>query len=343
MDQDFKQAADLINASAKILLTMHERMDGDDGGALLAVGIQLEKMGKQVTYAIKKGVASNLTFLPGADKIQDDITTSDFDLLITFGCSSIDRTGSEKIKNLVKSNHSERSEESLSANQGKGSLASLGMAMPIINIDHHPDNTNFGDVNVVDAKKSSVAELIYDFFIFNKWEINKNVATCLLTGIITDTGSFMHANTQSSTLEVAGQLMKKGASVSKIIKHTYKSKSPNILKAWGKAMENSYYDSKNKIIYSVMTDKDLAEFEKLPGGAFEGFAETLNTMPEAKFAMFLRQDGNVIKGSLRSDIFKNVDVSQIAKAFGGGGHKLASGFSVAGKLMKDEQGKWRVV
>ena len=79
------------------------------------------------------------------------------------------------------------------------------------------------------------------------------------------------------------------------------------------------------------------------GGAFEGFAETLNTLPEAKFAMFLRQDGDIIKGSLRSDIFKNVDVSQIAKNFGGGGHKLASGFSVAGKLLKDEKGKWKVV
>jgi len=66
-------------------------------------------------------------------------------------------------------------------------------------------------------------------------------------------------------------------------------------------------------------------------------------MPEAKFAMFLRQDGPIIKGSLRSDIFKNVDVSKIAHIFGGGGHKLASGFSVAGKIMKDEVGKWRVI
>ncbi len=108
-------------------------------------------------------------------------------------------------------------------------------------------------------------------------------------------------------------------------------------------MENSYYDEKNKIIYSAMTEKDLAEFQSLPGGAFEGFAETLNTMPEAKFAMFLRQDGGIIKGSLRSDSFKDIDVSKIAHIFGGGGHKLASGFSVAGKLVKDEAGKWKVV
>jgi phosphoesterase RecJ-like protein len=328
MKQAFEQAKNLIDRSANILLTMHERMDGDDGGALLAMGQQLEQMGKRVYYAIKKGVPPNLSFLPNANKIADDIdhqnfsaeggsaSGGDFDLLITFGCSEIERTGSLKIENLK---------------------------LKIINIDHHPDNTGFGHVNVVDPKKSSVAELVYDFFLFNHWPITKDIATCLLTGIITDTGGFMHSNTQSSTLKAAAELTRKGAQTHKIIKQTYKNKSPLTLKAWGKAMENSYYDEKNKIIYSVMTDKDLAEFTSLPQAAFEGFVETLNTMPEAKFAMFLRQDGGIIKGSLRSDTFKNIDVSKIAHIFGGGGHKLASGFSVSGKLMKDELGKWKVV
>jgi phosphoesterase RecJ-like protein len=295
---------------------MHERMDGDDGGALLAMGNYLEKLGKNITHSIKKGVPPSLSFLPSSEKIQDDIDHSDFDLIITFGCSEIKRTGSLKIENLK---------------------------LKIINIDHHPDNKLFGQVNIVDPKKSSVAELIYDFFVWNKWMINKEVATCLLTGIITDTGSFMHANTQSSTLKAASELLRTGALTNKIIKQTFQNKSPEILKAWGKAMENSYYDEKHKIIFSVMTDSDLAAFKSLPLAAFEGFVETLNTVPEAKFAMFLRQDGGVIKGSLRSDTFKNIDVSKIAHIFGGGGHKLASGFSVAGKLMKDEAGKWMVV
>ena len=316
MTKHFQQAKDLIDQSRKILLTMHERMDGDDGGALLAMGHQLEKMGKQVTYSIKKGVPPSLNFLPGSEKIKDDVLGKNFDLLITFGCSSKTRCASERI---------------------------IAMDLPTVNIDHHPDNTMFGHVNIVDHKKSSVAELVYDFFVWNKWPISKEVATCLLTGIITDTGSFMHANTQSSTLNVAAELMRKGAQAHKIIKQTYRNKTPQVLKAWGKAMENSYYDEKHKIIYSVMTDTDLEEFKNLPQTAFDGFVETLNAMPQAKFAMFLRQDGNIIKGSLRSDTFKNVDVSKIAHVFGGGGHKLASGFSVAGKLMKDESGKWKVV
>jgi phosphoesterase RecJ-like protein len=316
MTQHFQNATDLIMSSQNILLTMHERMDGDDGGALLAMGNHLEKLGKQITHSIKKGAPPSLSFLPGSEKIQDDIDHKNFDLLITFGCSEIKRTGSENISLLN---------------------------IPTINIDHHPDNKLFGNVNIVDSKKSSVAELIYDFFIWNKWVISKEVATCLLTGIITDTGSFMHANTQSSTLKAAAELLRKGALANKIIKQTFQNKSPEILKAWGKAMENSYYDEKHKIIFSVMTDNDLAAFKSLPLAAFEGFVETLNTVPEAKFAMFLRQDGEIIKGSLRSDTFKNIDVSKIAHIFGGGGHKLASGFSVAGKLIKDDLGKWKVV
>src|SRR4051812_8950208 len=97
MHQAFTDAKNLIDTSGKILLTMHERMDGDDGGALLAMGTHLEKLGKNVTYSIKKGVPPNLNFLPGSKKIKDDIEHTNFDLLITFGCSIIGRTGSEKI------------------------------------------------------------------------------------------------------------------------------------------------------------------------------------------------------------------------------------------------------
>ncbi len=334
MTEHFQEAKKLIDESQNILLTMHERMDGDDGGALLALGAHLEKMEKEIIYVIKKGVPPNLAFLPGSHKIQDDFdpvrsktpgTSGDaqshrpsngVDLLITFGCSSKNRCGNEKIMALV---------------------------IPTINIDHHPDNVQFGQVNLVDQKKSSVAELVYDFFRFNKWPIDRDIATCLLTGMITDTGSFMHSNTQSSTLQAAAALLRKGAHSHGIAKETFKNKTPTTLKAWGRALENSFYDQKHKIIYSVMTQKDLEEFENLPQGAFEGFAETLNALPEAKFAMFLRQDGPIIKGSLRSDSFKNIDVSKIAHLFGGGGHKLAAGFSLAGKLMKDEQGKWKVV
>ena len=316
MQRVFNEAKNLIDKSNRILLTMHERMDGDDGGSVLALAKHLGKTGKTVTCAIKQGVPKALEFLPGSHLIQDDIAHNNFDLVIACGCSNKQRCGSQKI---------------------------MALTAPIINIDHHPDNENFGAVNIVDPKKSSVAELVYDFFTYHNWLIDKDIATCLLTGIITDTGSFQHSNTQESTLKTAGELMRKGALIDTIIHHTHKNKDAKTLKAWGKAISNLRYDPKRKIIYSVMTAKDLEELENLPANAFEGLAETLNTYPDAKFALVLRQEGEIIKGSLRTDPFKHTDVAQIAKAFGGGGHKMAAGFSVAGKLVRDEQGRWRVI
>ncbi len=314
MIENFQNAVDLIHESQRILLTMHERMDADDGGAGLAMAHALSGMGKTITHAIKKGVPPILAFMPGSENIIDDISHTDFDLLITFGCATKDRTGSENILNLT---------------------------CPVINIDHHPDNAFFGDINIVDKTKSSVAELVYDFFIYNNWPITRDMATCLLTGIVGDTGAFKHSNTQSSTLKAAAELMKKGALTDKIIREMFKNKSATVLKAWGKAMDNAHYDKERKIIYSIMTADDLGEIGDLPPATFEGFVETLNTAPDAKFAMFLRQDGNLIKGSLRSS--EHVDVSKIAQLFGGGGHKQAAGFAIMGKLMKDEFGKWKVV
>lgn len=312
----FNDAKKLIDRSERILLTMHERMDGDDGGSLLALMHNLKKAGKQVVCAIKQGVPESLRFLPGSHTILDDITHENFDLLITCGCANKQRCGSPKIVDLN---------------------------IPLINIDHHPDNENFGNVNIVDPKKSSVAELVYEMFLHYNWPINNNIATCLLTGIITDTGSFMHSNTQTSSLHAASSLLQKGARIQSIFEHTYKNKPPKILKAWGRALSNIKYDQNRKIIYSIIDQTDLETFGELPKNAFEGLAETLNTYPEAKFALLLKQEGSSIKGSLRTDPVKNMDVGALAKTFGGGGHKMAAGFSVEGKLEKNAAGKWQII
>ena len=316
MEANFNDALKLIESSGRVLLTMHERMDGDDGGSVLAMRQALVALGKQVTCVIKFGVPEQLEFLPGSEHILENTNKLDFDLLIMFGCSTKKRCGLENLMELK---------------------------CPVINIDHHQDNELYGEVSIVQPEISSVAELLYNFFIFAKWPISTNTATCLLTGIITDTGSFRHSNTAASTLKVAAELMKKGALIDKIVKKTFRSKTIETLKAWGKAMENSFYQAEQKIMYSIMTEEDLASVGQLPQAAFEGFVETLNSVPEAKFAIFLRQDGDVIKGSLRSDSFKKINVAEIAKIFGGGGHIQAAGFSVIGKLEKNQLGQWKVI
>jgi len=304
---EFKTAWELINSVQHILLTTHEGTDGDDLGSLLAVKAALEKMNKNISAVVKGGVPRSLIFLPGSESVGETLGPADFDLLITFGCNKIQRTGMEQL---------------------------YSMSGPIINFDHHPDNTNFGTVNVVDPATSAVAELVYYFLASNQTPITQQIATCLLTGIFTDTGGFKHANTTAEALEVSATLLKKGARIDKIAIQTMGRKRPATIKAWAKGLENARFDSKKKMVFSVLTEDDLKEIGATDED-LDGFVELLNNIPQARFALLLRQDGDLVRGSLRSETNKKVDVAKIAKSFGGGGHKLAAGFKVQGKLIKD--------
>ena len=315
--ESFEQAKNLLENSNSILLTTHERTDGDDLGSVLALAHYLKSVGKEVAVVVTAGVPNSLQYLPMSEIITEQLPEGvNFDLLVISGCSVKARVRHIEIENLK---------------------------IPTINLDHHPDNQMYGDVNVVDAAKSSVAELTYDFFKYCGWDISYESAVCLLTGIVTDTGIFMHSNTQASTLAAAADLMTKVERVSTITKYTYESKDVKSLKAWAQALGNAHYDPEKRMIYSVITAEELEALGNPPVTAFEGLVETLNKVPEAKFAMFLKQDQGVIKGSLRSETHKGVDVQAIAKTLGGGGHKLAAGFSVLGTLARDTRGKWEVV
>lgn len=317
MTSDFASAKQLIDQSSNIVFTTHERTDGDDLGSVLALSRILASQGKNVTLVITGGVPSRLNFMPGSDEVIEELPQSDYDLLIISGCSSFDRVNHEGI---------------------------MSLHIPVINFDHHPDNTNYGTVNVVDAKKSSVAELMYDFIVWCNWEISASMATSLLTGIITDTGLLMHNNTAASTLATAGKLMQKGALISEVAKHTFTAQGPMEMRAWGKVLENSYYNPSNQMIYAVITQEQIKKLGNPELSSFEGLVETLNKVPEAKFAMFLKEDeSGKIKGSLRSEEYKGTDVQKIAQQLGGGGHKLAAGFSMLGKLSKDKEGYWQIV
>lgn len=316
MNEAFQKAIDLIANSNKILLTTHENTDGDDLGSVLALSHYFINNSKQAKVVVTGGVPSRLEFMPGSDSVDSETQSTDFDLLIVSGCSTLNRIRNTHIENLK---------------------------IPVINFDHHPDNQSYATVNVVDSKKSSVAELMYDFLQFANWEINSDMATCLLTGIITDTGLLMHSNTQGTTLEAVGELMKRGALVSEVAKHTFTTESPVSMRAWGKALENAYFNPETKMIFSVITKDQLAELGETELANFEGLVETLNKVPEAKYAMFLKEDGDRIKGSLRSEEYKGVDVQKIAQSLGGGGHKLAAGFSMMGKLAKTSGGNWEIV
>lgn len=314
-NETFDKAREFLETHNNFLLASHARTDGDDLGSMLAITKYLMSKGKKATPAALGGVPESLKFLPLQQMVVEDIPDESFDAIILFGCNRKARTGINKIINAP---------------------------LPILNIDHHPDNQNFGDINMIDAAKSSVAEFVYDFLIYINAPIDSDIAKCLLTGILTDTGSFMHSNTQPSTLMAAADLMKHGARIDKIHEFTYKSKDPRTMKAWARAIENTRVDTKNRIVISVITEEDLKEIGDVDNDAFGGFVETLNKIPGTRFAVFLRQDGDRVKGSMRSEERKETDVAELARLLGGGGHKLAAGFEVKGKIKKQPDGGWKV-
>jgi len=178
--------------------------------------------------------------------------------------------------------------------------------------------------------------------LFNKIGISRKMATPIMLGLMSDTGSFQHSNTTPKVMEIASQLMKKGVPLSKIVETTFANKNISTLKLWGKAFEKAKINPDNGMIVSALTQKDLEDCN----ASTEDIAQVsgiLNTVPGTKFALILSERGNgIIKGSLRSEEYKGVDVSKIAAQFGGGGHKLASGFEIKGTIVETKDG-WKVI
>lgn len=313
--QEFNTLNYTIKEAQDILLFAHSHPDSDTVGSVMSLYEYVKSLGKNVDIACNDPFPNHLlSFSKNHFKFPNDLNLKKYKLIIA--CDSVER-GFDKIKNKLDENQI------------------------IVLLDHHPDITIKGDINVIDPSYSSVCEIIYDFFEFNRIAINRSIATFLLLGILGDTGTFQHSNTTPRVMEIASILMKAGAPLTKIINVAFSNKNISTLKLWGKAFEKARINSENGMIVSVLTQKDL---EKCEAGN-EDIAQVagiLNTVPGTKFSLILSERNNgIVKGSLRSEAYKGVDVSKIAASFGGGGHKLASGFEIKGKIIETKNG-WRI-
>ncbi|MFA5776959.1 MAG: bifunctional oligoribonuclease/PAP phosphatase NrnA [Parcubacteria group bacterium] len=306
----------IINKSNNVLLFAHTNPDGDTIGANLALREYIASLGKKVDIACFDPFPNYLNEIFHAEFVfPDKLDMSSYDAVIA--CDSVER-GFDRIF------------EKISLNQAT------------VLIDHHPDIHLQGDANIMDSSCSSVCEMIYRFFVFCNLKITKEIATCLMAGILGDTGSFQHSNTSTYVMNIASDLMKKGAPISKIVDIVFANKKISTLKLWGRAFEKAKINPRNGMIATVLTEDDIKDCEASTEDIAQ-VASILNTVPGTKFSLILSQrEGDNIKGSLRSEEYKGVDVSEIAHQFGGGGHKLASGFEVKGKIVETEEG-WEIV
>ncbi|MDZ4341860.1 MAG: DHH family phosphoesterase [Candidatus Binatia bacterium] len=304
-----------LRAAEQVLIATHEHPDGDAAGSALALAHALRLQGKRVTVYVPDPAPEYLNFLPGFDWLTSDKPEiKGYDTVILLDYTQLYRTHLEE--EVRRHNNT-------------------------ICIDHHYDNKGETTLNLIVPAAAATAQIIAELFRENDVPVTRDIATCLLTGIFTDTGSFMHDSTTPDILVLASELMGKGARLAHIAHETYQKKDLPGLRIWGRALSRVIVNQETGAAVSVITHKDMEEC----GATLDdlsGVVNLLNTLPQTDYTMLLTEyEPGKIKGSLRSEPHKGVDVSLIAKRLGGGGHKLASGFEVNGKIvMKD--GQWRI-
>jgi len=307
--QEFSKVAQFIKEKNNILLAVHEHPDGDALGSMIAMFSLLHKFrDKKVVMFSKDPVPPHLAFLPYSERITSQRSEFIPDLFLGFDYGDFLRLGVD--------------------------YNSLGGSV-IVTFDHHPPFRQRGDVLIIDTSASSTCEIVYNFIQETGYEISPRMATALLTGIFTDTGGFTHVNTSVRTLRAAGDLLRYGVSMQNLHRHTFSRKSPETLRVWGYVLKDILWDSDVGMTYVAIS---LDRFRELGSylDDFEGIVNIINTPPDIRFSLLLIEHKHgVVKGSLRSEPFQGVDVSNIARALGGGGHKYAAGFERSGETLEN--------
>jgi len=310
----------LIREAGHVLLLTDERIDGDTIGSTLGLFHVLNDLGKQVTIFSPKPMPPQLEFIPGVEVIRRDtnmFADNTIDLAIICDCSD-----GEYIKKF---------------------LPGMKRRVPLVVFDHHPTNPLYGTVNIVEPAAASTADVVWRFIKNAKYPISAKAAQCILTGISTDTVLFSTSNTTIDSMNAAGELVRLGASLPTIVRHTLMNKSVAALKLWGIAMERLFFDDKLNAITTAITKADLVEtkatLEDLSG--VSGFIHAMLKNAYEAVAVMYETDDGAVKGSMRS---RGRDVAkQVAELFGGGGHKLAAGFKVMNATLQKVGEKWAIV
>jgi len=315
-----RQAINLIKSNKDILILTHKNPDGDAIGSVLGLAQALSSSDKNVECFSKDAVPEVFEFLPNVAMIKNSVKLKNYDLVILLDCALFSRTGLDSIKDITDSFNN------------------------LLIIDHHPKGAEEAGylndcIQIINPSASSTAVLVYNLLKELDLKITKDIAHCLLTGIFTDTGGFQHSNTDAQTLQVAAELMGKGPRINKIAKNIFNSKNVSAIKLWGKALNRIQRDKNTGMAVSYLSKKDLEECGAKQED-ISGLISVINTVGDAKFSLLLTEgDDNKIRGSLRSEEYKNIDVSRIAKSLGGGGHRLASGFEVEGEDVENSVAK----
>jgi len=300
------------------LLVADERLDGDSLGSTLAMADYLLRLGKPVKVFISEPIHEKYRLLPHQDLCFcdfEELKNNQADVVVSFDCSDADYV-SRVVNKLA------------------------GPKPFVINIDHHVSNPNFGHLRFVDAKAPATCEIVIRFFQENKIEINKQIATCLFSGLIFDTTAFSNDATSAVVLERASEMLLLGARGSEAIRLLLRNRSIPALRVWGIAMERLFNHEEFQAVATAITRNDMETFG-VSEEDIDGLSNYLNwALAADTICVFRETNDNGVKVSLRT---RSGDVAAIARSRGGGGHAKAAGFTIKNsRLVCNPDGCWRV-
>lgn len=289
-------AAKRIKSADHVVIVGHVNPDGDTLGCVLALGLGLLHLGKRVVMVSPDGMPPKFQFLPGSDLILDDYKGK-ADVAIAVDCGSLKLLG-----RYARSFQSIRS---------------------TIQIDHHDFGEGFCQIMVVDPDAAAVGEIAYDLLKMLRIKITPAIATCLLTSIIVDTGSFRFSNVRGRTFRVCADLMERGVDLKYLIEEAYWKKSLATLRLEATTVENINFELNGKVVWTVVKQADLKKVDGLMADA-DGVTDALRSLEGVKVAALIREtETGTYRVSLRSAM--GINVAKIAQVFGGGGHHNAAG------------------
>jgi bifunctional oligoribonuclease and PAP phosphatase NrnA len=296
---------DALSANDRFLVVSHENPDGDSLGSMLATTVALRQLGKDVVMYLSGDapLPREYAFLPFDDLVRhvpNDIADR---VLVAVDCAKADRIGPDP-----------------------GLLMDAKLK---VDIDHHHDNSRFGDVNLIVSEASSTGEVLRDVFRELDVVITPDIAEPLYIALVTDTGRFQYTNTTPKALRLAAELVEAGADVHAVFQQVYESVEFAKLKLLARALERAQVIEGGRIVVSVLLRNDFTDVGAAEAYA-EGIIDYLRAVEGSELAVLIREppraDGPTRRVSLRSSV-DELDVSAIARRFGGGGHRQAAGFS----------------
>jgi phosphoesterase RecJ-like protein len=302
---DLSAVVDALRANDRFLIVSHENPDGDSLGSLLATALALRQLGKDAVMYLSGDtpLPGEYAFMPLGDvtrQVPHDVADR---VLVAVDCAKADRIGPDP-----------------------GLLMDAKLKL---DIDHHHDNSRFGDVNLIVAGASSTGEVLRDVFRELGVEITPDIAEPLYIALVTDTGRFQYTNTTPKALRLAAELVEAGADVHAVFQQVYESVEFAKLKLLARALERAQVLEGGRIVVSVLLRNDFSEVGAVEAYS-EGIIDYLRAVEGSELAVLIRepprQDGPTRRVSLRSSV-DELDVSAIARRFGGGGHRQAAGFS----------------